>query len=186
MKKFLVVAIALIASFVSYSQDNFVKIDEFYQNKEELIIHSKVIDFPGKTKQEIVNGFKNWASTNFVNLKEVIVSESDDQIVLNYISKQMYVKSLGSPVSLSWYVRLIVEFNEEKMRATFIDDGNSFWAGNQYAPSTPARRYNLALYFKDGESQKKATEGLKSFKASIITTASSIKLAEQKKMSDNW
>jgi hypothetical protein len=102
MKKFLVVAIALIASFVSYSQDNFVKIDEFYQNKEELIIHSKVIDFPGKTKQEIVNGFKNWASTNFVNLKEVIVSESDDQIVLNYISKQMYVKSLGSPVSLSW------------------------------------------------------------------------------------
>jgi hypothetical protein len=187
MKQILVVAIALIASLSSMAQDlRPLPIDSFYQKKEDLLIYSKVIDFNGKSKTEIINGFKNWGSTNFVNLKEITVSESEDQIVLNYITKQMYVKFLGSTSTCEWYVRLIAEFKEGKMRVSFIDDGNTFWPGNQYAPATRARIYNLSMYFKDGEPLKKAHGGLINFKDVIVNVANSIKIVEQKKSNDNW
>jgi hypothetical protein len=67
-----------------------------------------------------MNGFKNWGGTNFVNLKEVIVSETEDQIVLNYITNDLYVKSLGTIVTAEWYVRLVAEFKEGKMRVSFM------------------------------------------------------------------
>lgn len=186
MKKFLMVAITLIASVSGFAQEKTFTIDSFYQKKEELLIYSKVIEFPSKTKSEIINGFKNWGSTSFVNLKEITVSETEDQIVLNYTTKQMYVKFLGATTVCEWYVRLIAEFKDGKVRVSFIDDGNTFWPGNQYAPATRARMYNLNLYFKDGEPAKKAHAGLVNFKDVIVNVANSIKLVEQKKNTDNW
>ena len=116
MKQILVVAIALIASVSSFGQDNTtLTLDSFYQSKEDFIVYSKVLDFPNKNKTEIMNGFKNWGSVNFNNLKQITVSETDDQIVLNYITKQMYVKSLGMTVICEWYVRLVAEFKDGKM-----------------------------------------------------------------------
>ena len=158
----------------------------FYQKEEEYLIYSKVIDFPSKSKIEIINGFKNWGSTSFVNLKEVIVSETEDQIVLNYISQSMSFKTLGTSTSVSWYLRLIAEFKDGKMRVSFYDDGNAFWPGNQYAPSTSARTYKLTMYFKDGKPRKGAYDGLLNLKRSIEATANSIKLVEHKKNNDNW
>ena len=161
-------------------------IDSLYQNKEEFVILNKILEFPGKTKTDIRNGFKNWASTNFVNLKEIMVSETEDQIVLNYITKQMYVKALGSISPLSWYVRVVTEFKDGKMRVKFIDDGNSFWVGDRYAPSTPARTIFLNQYFKEGEPIKRFKEGMINHKNIIVTVANSIKIDEQKKKEDNW
>lgn len=163
-------------------------IDSLYQNKSDMIIYSKVIEFPGKTKSEILNGVKNWASVNFVSLKEVLVSESDDQLVLNYITKSFYIKTLGMRSDLSWYVRLVVEFKDGKARVTFIDDGNAFWPGNQYAPATQARSYKLQMYFKkeDNLPTKATYNGLVEFKNNVVYTCSSIKLDEMKKNKDNW
>jgi hypothetical protein len=187
MKKLLLFAVVLIVTLTSFGQDiRPFPIDSLYQKQDEYLVYSKVIDFTGKSKIEIMNGFKNWGGTNFVNLKEVIVSETEDQIVLNYITNDMYVKSLGAIVIAEWYVRLVAEFKEGKMRVSFYDDGNSFWLGSQYAPSTPARTYKLAMYFKDGEPRKMSHAGLVGFKDGVINTANSIKLVESKRTNDNW
>jgi hypothetical protein len=187
MKKVILFALALILSLSVFAQENQpFTIDSLYQKQDEYLVYSKVIDFTGKSKIEIMNGFKNWGGTTFVNLKEVIVSETEDQIVLNYITKDMYVKSLGGIFVTEWYVRLVAEFKEGKMRVSFYDDGNSFWLGNQYGPSTPARTYKLAMYFKDGEPRKMSHLGLVAFKHGVVNTANSIKLVESKKTNDNW
>lgn len=189
MKKILMVAITLIASVSVFAQENKTfTIDSLYQNKSEMILYSKVIEFPGKNKSEILNGVKNWASVNFVSLKEVLVSESEDQIVLNYITKSFYVKTLGMTTVCDWYVRLVIEFKDGKVRVTFIDDGNAFWSGNQYAPATRARTYKLSMYFKEGEDQPRKAHynGLVAFKNNVVETCASIKMDEIKKSKDNW
>ena len=183
------VAIFLIASVTVFAQENKTfTIDSLYQNKSEMILYSKVIEFPGKSKTEILNGVKNWASVNFVNLKEVLVSESQDQIVLNYLTKSFYTKTLGMTNVCDWYIRLIIEFKDGKSRVTFIDDGNAFWPGSQYGPATSPRIYKLSMYFRDGEEQPRKVYygGLVSLKNNVVTIASSIKLDEIKKNQDNW
>jgi hypothetical protein len=182
------VAITLIASVSVFAQEKTFTIDSLYQNKSEMIIYSKVIEFPGKTKSEILNGIKNWASVNFVSLKEVLVSETDDQIVLNYLTKSFYIKTFGMRSDLSWYVRLVIEFKDGKARVTFMDDGNAFWPGSQYAPAVQARSYKLEMYFrKEDNLPTKATyNGLIEFKNNVLSTCSSIKLDELKKNKDNW
>jgi hypothetical protein len=187
MKGFLMVAITLIASVISYGQQTSFTVDSFYQKKSEHVIHSQVLEFPNKTKTEIMNGFKNWASTRFVNLKEVTVSETEDQIVLNYITKDFYTKTLGMTNTVGWYIRVVVEFKEGKMRINYTDDGNAFISPTQYSVATPARTYKFEDYFKeDGQVRKGVQNGLQNVKHNIVESTQSIKLVEQKKNNDNW
>ena len=142
MKKLLVFSIVLV-SFVSYGQNEEVVPDlKPYEDAPSKLFISKVIEVPNKTQKELSTQFKNWASTSFVNLREVMVSETDNQIVLNYITEtNTYFKVLGlkSPYSMSWYVRMVAQFKDGKIRIQFYDDGNAFKPGSysQYG-STPA------------------------------------------------
>jgi hypothetical protein len=143
MKKLLVVSM-LFASFVSYAQDEEVVPDlKPYEDASSKLFISKVIEVPNKTQKELATQFKNWASTSFVNLKEVMVSETDNQIVINYITETpTYMRTLGmrTPLNYSWYVRFIAQFKDGKMKVSFFDDGNVFIPGhvNSYSPPTPA------------------------------------------------
>jgi hypothetical protein len=85
-----------------------------------------------------------------VNLKEVMVSETDNQIVLVYIIKTpnyLKFKTLGittiTPVNYDWYIRLIAQFKDGKIRVQFYDDGNVYKLSeySQYGntPAVPTR-----------------------------------------------
>lgn len=128
----------------------------------------------------------------FVNLKEVLVGETDEQLVFNYIDDNMFIKTLGLSNSYSWYIRLVVQFKDEKMRVQYFDDGNTFQPGSQYGPSLKARTYKLSNYFKESDgsmfAQKMFTPGMISLKQSIERNArdleETIKSKEIKK--DDW
>jgi len=127
---------------MSYGQDEVVPDLKPYESLTDGLFVSKVIELPNKTQKEISTQFKNWASTSFVNLREIMVSETESQIVLNYITDTYsYMKLLGikNPIKRGWYVRLVAQFKEGKMRIQFYDDGNTFIPGSysQYG-STPA------------------------------------------------
>ena len=85
--------------------DGKLNIDSFYKDKSELLIYTEVVQVDSLKKEVLIKKVKNWASTNFVSLKEVMVSETDDQIVLNYITNSYFQKTLGVKSIRGWYSR---------------------------------------------------------------------------------
>lgn len=159
--------------------DGKLTIDSLYQDKDVLIIYSGILKYDTIPKAELIKRVKNWASTNFVNLKEVLVSETDDQLVLNYITSSYYIKVLGSKSPIEWYIRLVIQFKDGKIRCVFYDDGNVRMLGTQYSPFVSARTYKLKDYFKDDGgiliARKPNTPGLVSLHNSVLNTFESIK-----------
>ena len=146
MKKLLVFSMVLV-SFVSYGQDEeVVPTIKKFEDITTYLYTSKVIEVPNKTQKELNQQFKNWASTAFVNLKEVLVSETENQIVLVYIVEPIgYFKMMGMKTYYPFkhYVRMVGQFKDGKCKVSMFDDGNVFsyggYAGNIKMPDTQAR-----------------------------------------------
>ena len=139
MKKVLLGLTLVLGTLVSNGQDEVIRNLKDFEKAGEGLYISKVIEIPNKTQKELQTQFKNWASTSFVNLREVMVSETDNQIVLNYITKTPnYLKTLGMkmPIDYSWYIRLVAQFKDGKVRVQFYDDGNAFKPG-EYSSFIP-------------------------------------------------
>jgi hypothetical protein len=185
MKKILIIFYLLLSN-IAFAQENNeallvdgkLPIDSMYSNKNELILYSGIHKFDSISQSELKNKVKNWASLTFVNLKEVMVSETDDQIVLNYISSSYYVKSL-TKTTVDWYIRLLIQFKDGKIRCTYYDDGNVRMLPTQYSPGYSARIFHLKDYFKEKDgvlvSQKSSVQGMLNLHNSIIADFNSIK-----------
>ena len=164
MKNLMIVAFLLV-SFASISQDEAIPQLKPYEDLEAKLYTSKVIEVSGKSQKELQNTFKNWAGTTFVNLREVMVSETDNQIVLVYIEKvPITMKVLLSNFNDVWslYIRLVAEFKDGKMRVSIYDDGNAFRPGSysQYGsvPATQARTFYISSFQTPPKTSKELTK----------------------------
>ena len=184
MKKILILLPFLLITIISNSQSSLLvndklNIDSLYSNKDELIIHSGVLEFEGLTKEQLKTKVKNWGGTKFVSLKEVLVSETDDQIVLNYIDKNMFMKTLGIKNNYSWYIRLVIQIKDGKIRCQYFDDGNTYQPGGNGSIPMSSRSHRLIDYFKENDgiktSMKMFTMGMVSLKESITSNFNSLK-----------
>jgi hypothetical protein len=159
MKKLLLGLVLVFRALVSNAQTQEVVPDlKPYEDISSRLFISKVVEMPGKTQKEISTQFKNWASTSFVNLKEVMVSETENQIVLNYITNtNTYFKLFGvkNIYTMDWYVRLVAQFKDGKIRIQFYDDGNVY-KPSQYSgyPSSPSRSMYVSVVTNKPESFK--------------------------------
>jgi hypothetical protein len=112
-------------------------------------------------------------------MKEVLVSETKEQLVFNYITESFFIRSLGINTYKSWYIRMVVQIKDNKIKISLYDDGNAFWAGSYSGgvsvPSTPARKYRFSDYFgKKGTCMKMYTGGLEDVRKSCINTSESL------------
>jgi hypothetical protein len=201
MKYFLIFVISITISSLAFSQeknesallvDGKLYLDSLYTNKDELVIFSGIHKFDSLSVSEIKNKIKNWASLNFVSLKDVLVSESDDQIVLNYINTSFYTKSLGMKYPIDWYIRLLIQFKDGRVKFTYFDDGNVKMLPSQYSAGVQARTILLKDYFpeKNGTNicGKAYTQGMLDLVNSIKGNFKSVVFKNEatKKSSDNW
>lgn len=157
MKKIytLLISMALLAIKVSAQE---AKIDTVpnlntYEDVASGLYKSKVIEVPGKSQKDLSTMFKNWASQEFVNLREITTSDTESQLVLSYIQKtsaKVKVLFTKSVEELGWYVRLVAQFKDGKLRLQIYDEGNTFKSGGIYngvsIPSVPARSYNIRTF----------------------------------------
>ena len=191
--KYFITTLFLIVSLIGKSQssllvDGKLNADSLYQNKDELIIHSGVLEFEGLTKEQLKTKVKNWGATKFVSLKEILVSETDDQIVLNYIDKNMYMKTMGIKIDSDWYIRLVIQFKDGKVRCQYFDDGNVYVPSSNGSIAISSRSNNLINYFKESDgvknSMKLFTLGMVAVKEGILRNFASIKESIEKKDGD--
>ena len=173
--------------------NDLLPIDSLFENKDENLILSKVMVFEGLKKDELKTKVKNWGSTKFVNLKEVLLSETDDQMVFNYIDNSFFINgNFGLVFGMSWYIRMVVQFKDEKIRCSYYDDGNVYVPPTQMTPSISRGTNHLKLYFKEDNgvmsSTKRTTKGLVKLKESIISNINSLNESILKKdnVSKDW
>jgi hypothetical protein len=154
MKKLLFILIAFIFTNSVFGQSEIVPEMKKFEDVDSQLYLSKVIEVPNQSQSQLVNRFKNWASLNFVSLKDVIVSETENQIVLVYITEpNFWFKSLGmkSVYGIKFYVRLVVQFKDGKSKFSFYDDGNVLSISGPSTPYIPARTQYISEWSKTAE-----------------------------------
>lgn len=134
--------IPLILGFLFLCKSSFgserdtLSIDSIYVNHSEYLIEERIIEIDSASTSELMKRFENWAGTTFKNYEKVRTSKTDNQITLDYI--------VSTGLVMDWYVRLVVEFKDGKVRLRFYDEGNTAYFGN---PNISARSYHFTSYF---------------------------------------
>jgi hypothetical protein len=121
------IVLFLVQPLFLIGQDNDVPELKTWEDINTKLYTSKVIEFEGKSQKDLIVLYKNWASIAFVNLKEVLVGETESQIVIRYVlSTNANYKIMGMKGSsaFDWYVRLIAQFKDGKVKVSFFDEGN--------------------------------------------------------------
>ena len=149
MKKTIFSVIAILCSNVSFSQET-IHIDSVFQNKDENLLFSKVILLDSVSQSNLKQRVKNWAGTTFQNMNEVLVSETESQLVFNYIESSKF-SSMGAYYDFLEYTRIIVQLKDNKVKISFFDDGNVFRLGSGNLPSIKARSQYIKDNFKGKE-----------------------------------
>ena len=204
MKKTIFFLVTYVIANLGFSQDipENLHIDSFYQNKSEYLILSKIIYLKDSIGQNnIINKIKNWSGIAFVNPKEVLVSETNDQLVFEYISKSFFMKGLfGEHNNISWYLRLVIQVKGDRVRLQFYDDGNVYipgsYSNNVRIAAVPDRSSKLTAYFNKEDNtrtRKMYDEGFYNLTMTINQTAKEIEssilnqinIKEQQKK-DDW
>ena len=62
--------------------------------------------------------------------------------VLNYIDKSFFIKYMGK-IPYSWYVRLVIQFKDGKIKCSYYDDGNELVPISQGIRSLKRREINF-------------------------------------------
>jgi hypothetical protein len=148
-------------------------------------MNQKVIQVDSVLSDELIKRVKNWGSTHFVNLKEILVGGTEDQLVFNYITDDFYVKTMGMVTGVSWYIRMVVQVKDGRIRVQLFDDGNAYkpgsYSGCLGTPGMQARAYHLTDCFKDTVARKMYNDGLEKIKSGVVTTLFSLEQAVRTK-----
>lgn len=180
MKKILIITLFALLTNASYSQYH---VDSLYDNKDKFLIYSQVEKFDSLSEDMLSTKIKNWAGTHFVNMENVLVSETKEQLVFNYLSDSWFIRVLGMNTHKNWYFRMVVQIRDNKIKISIYDDGNAFWPGSynggHSVPATPARSYKFLQYFrkkgaKIDTSRKSTDGGLRNVRESCISDINSL------------
>lgn len=122
MKKTILAFAILLFTNLTFAQE-IIHRDSVVQDISQYLLKSKIIELDSITQKEIKERVKNWAGKTFVNMNEVLVSETESQLVFNYIQK-VYAKVYGTVVYGGYYTRIVVQIKDEKLKVSFYDSGN--------------------------------------------------------------
>lgn len=124
-----------------------VFLNEIYLDETTYLVSQKVLEFDSINANELMVRFENWAGQNFRNYDKVRTSKTDSQITLTYITSSF-------SQSLDFYVNMVVEFKDNKIRVQFYDDGNVYkpgsYSGSTYIKAIEGRLYHIKSSFTDG------------------------------------
>jgi hypothetical protein len=125
-------------------EDSSVSINEIYEDESKGLIETFIIEVKDKNQKQLVKDFKNWYSKYFISLKTTLQSETEDQLVFNYIHTSFFKQGLfqiNSPND--HHLRLVVQFKDYKIRVQFIDDLSFVSYGEKYIIVNSSNKYYI-------------------------------------------
>ncbi len=152
----------------SKAERDTVYLDEIYKDASTYLVSQRVLEFDSVSAQELMKRFENWGGQNFRNYENVRTSKTESQITLNYITSSY-------SVGLEFYIIMVVEFKDNKMRVQIFDDANVYkpgsYAGTTYIAGISARTYHIASYFREGMIDYKLKPGMMNYAEKQATGA---------------
>lgn len=193
----LALIVASLIPTVSIAQKDTLFVETFYKDVSTLLVYEKIIEVDSTPINELMNRLDNWGGQNFADYEKVRTGKTANQITLNYISNA-HVHS--------FYVNLIAEFKDNKVRLRFYDGGNCYRPPQILAtltiPALQARTRFLTAYFadkgkllyktkSDGTIKPIEAAGLLNYKQSIEATCKTIEeflrnSGNSKPKKDDW
>lgn len=187
MKKIYVLSVMILSVFSlnaqsSKQEKDTVFVEKIYQDLSTYLVSQQVLEFDSVKASELMIRFENWAGQNFRNYEKVRTSKTESQITLNYITSTF-------STSLDFYLNMVVEFKDNKIRVQIYDDANVYkpgsYSGTTYIAGVAERAYHISSYFNNGMiiykpkpgmlniNEKNATGSL-AYKASVDATIEEI------------
>jgi hypothetical protein len=187
MRKIYLFSLLLFGTTTLYSQNSkqekdTVFVEQIYQDLSTYLVSQRVLEFDSINANELMIRFENWAGQNFRNYEKVRTSKTESQITLNYITSSF-------STSLDFYLNMVVEFKDNKIRVQIYDDANVYkpgsYSGSTYISGVAGRAYHINSYFNNGMiiykpkpgmlniNEKNATGSL-AYKASVDATIEEI------------
>jgi hypothetical protein len=96
-----------------YNDRGLIEKKKIYINDEGLI-DEKIFEYQNKNINVLKGLIKNWGGSNFRSFKDVLVNETENQLVIRYISSSMIDNS---------YIKMIIDLKENKVRIRVYDEG---------------------------------------------------------------
>lgn len=88
--------------------------DKIYLNDEGLIFE-KIFEYKNLKPTDLIKIIKNWGGETYRSFKDVLVNETDNQLVIRYNNNSYSYR--GN------YIRLIIDIKENKIRVRIYDEG---------------------------------------------------------------
>ncbi len=160
MKKVFLIIISVLFIFNGYTQssydlkylkllnleeENSIGVNEIYEDVNKGLVETFIVEVKNKTQKQLVKDFKNWYSNYFVSLKTTLQSETEDQLVFNYIYTSYFKQGLFQiNSSHNHNLRLIVQFKDYKIRVQFFGDLSFInYGGQSDVIVNPTNKYYL-------------------------------------------
>ena len=187
MRKIYLFSLLLFGTTTLYGQNSkqekdTVFVEQIYQDLSTYLVSQRVLEFDSINANELMIRFENWAGQNFRNYEKVRTSKTESQITLNYITSSF-------STTLDFYLNMVVEFKDNKIRVQIYDDANVYkpgsYSGSTYIAGVAGRAYHISSYFNNGMiiykpkpgmlniNEKNATGSL-AYKASVDATIEEI------------
>ncbi len=187
MRKIYVLSVMILSVFSlnaqsSKQEKDTVFVEQIYQDLSTYLVSQRVLEFDSVKASELMIRFENWAGQNFRNYEKVRTSKTESQITLNYITSSF-------STSLDFYLNMVVEFKDNKIRVQIYDDANVYkpgsYSGTTYIAGVAGRAYHISAYFNNGmiiykpkpgmlNINEKNASGSLTYKASVDATIEEI------------
>ncbi|MFY0675080.1 MAG: hypothetical protein JXQ87_16885 [Bacteroidia bacterium] len=173
-----------------------LKIEDVYEDPENLMLRSEVIELPGKTLTELKAMVENWGETSLANTKEYWADKSESSVKFSFLMPYETAGLFNTTVTVHYYIVFLVEYKEGKVRYKMYDDGNAYEPPTENTKERLAKSYYYKDFFgKDGEIENKGLIGklnyrlVNDFNTKVIATCSDFKaemLGEKEGEDDDW
>ena len=107
-----------------------IKIEEVYEDPENLLLRSEIIELPSKSIDDLKVMVDNWGETSLANTKEYWADKSESSVRFSFLLPFETAGLFNTTVTVHYYVVFLVEYKEGKVRYKIYDDGN------EYEPAT--------------------------------------------------
>ncbi len=81
----------------------------------EGLLFEKIFEYEELKEIDLIKIIKNWGGETFVSFKDVLVNETDNQLVLRYNNNNINIYSPS-------YIRLVIDIKENKIRIRVYDE----------------------------------------------------------------
>jgi hypothetical protein len=181
----------ILSSHITYSQNSIdslnifndkhiIEYNKIFLNGEGMIFES-VCEYKNKSINDLKGLIKNWGGVNYRSFKDVLVNETDNQLVLRYSYENL---------PLNTFIKTIIDLKENKIRIRIYDEGFETLGFYFHYNSSDT---NLCCVNKNGvvkNSEKRSMDHLIEYYKMIISLSNQLNnyilLNKDVKKEENW